>query len=673
MRKERATNRRTILAVTLGMLMVASAQADAGEELRGRLGPPIENPTGTYLVWGDYKVEINQYGGLGRDWPEEIVWEQYEVLKKKAEANAEPPNTIKAVLLVCPIVEATAYKKEGGREVAVGTKLSTMRSDEVKWALEQWRQFAEMIYVYSEGNAWLRTDIKIVDKPLKVRTNENYGFWSGPKREWLDTYIPFERGEYQSYNSIYSDRGLAAGPWGGTLGAVAGVKGCGTSDNLWIARGKEVDGRHGFIYLHEWLNQQASATSNMMPYPDKEALWNLYILEKMGYRNDKKLRDWPWLISHRDVMRFAIRPGMWRRWTPIDPYKSLAIGEWVMFGPTDKPGLAREASVSPASRGMIVRMKMETYTHFDITKASAREKPVITDGTYYFRTYVESDEAKEVRLWAAADERFQLWLNGVMVRDGWGWNYSQDDGQLFEKVTYAAVQKGVNTLVLVLPNVSEKSSDKVEFRVRFCKTDGSGEQPEGVTALATLDGGKEPLGLKELVVHDFKRPTLYTWADVGDDPWLSLPRLDEAALRELTGVSGLKIVTDGAPREDEKGKWQPKQHLFLDVPKGAVASPWMAEPAENNAKLNNDLDYNWKSVAWLRVPGRAGPEKDVLFLRFDVAEPLMHLLRTKGRPANESIVGWVLVERKLAYVVLVNLDIDKAPESELGLLSKEPE
>jgi len=63
----------------------------------------------------------------------------------------------------------------------------------------------------------------------------------------------------------------------------------------------------------------------------------------------------------------------------------------------------------------------------------------------------------------------------------------------------------------------------------------------------------------------------------------------------------------------------------------------------------------------------------VLLLRFDVAEPLMHLLKTKGRPASESIVGWVLVEHKLAYVVLVNLEVDKAPETALGLLSKQPE
>ena len=63
----------------------------------------------------------------------------------------------------------------------------------------------------------------------------------------------------------------------------------------------------------------------------------------------------------------------------------------------------------------------------------------------------------------------------------------------------------------------------------------------------------------------------------------------------------------------------------------------------------------------------------MLFLRFDVAEPLMHLLNTKGRPAQKSIVGWLLVEHKLAYVVLVNLDADQAPETPLGLLTQQPQ
>ena len=78
-------------------------------------------------------------------------------------------------------------------------------------------------------------------------------------------------------------------------------------------------------------------------------------------------------------------------------------------------------------------------------------------------------------------------------------------------------------------------------------------------------------------------------------------------------------------------------------------------------------------MAWLRVPGRKGPEKDIVLVRFDVAEPLLHLLETEGRPANESIVGWVLVEHKLACVALVNLSIDEAPETPLGLLSRKPE
>ena len=186
--------------------------------------------------------------------------------------------------------------------------------------------------------------------------------------------------------------------------------------------------------------------------------------------------------------------------------------------------------------------------------------------------------------------------------------------------------------------------------------------------------------LEDVPAPDFKNPKLYKWADVGDDPWLKLPRLDEADLKELTGIDQLALktehVTGTQTVKDKEGKEVEqdivaKQHLFLDVPENTVKSPWTAEPSENTESLNNDLDYNWESLAWLRVPGREGRDKDVLLVRFDVAEPVLHLLKTRGRPANESIVGYILEQHKIAYVVLVNLD--GAPTRELDALTKKPE
>ena len=665
---------RLLTAAGCVLVLLAATSATAG------LGPVIENPTGTYLVWNDYKVEVNQHGGLGRDWPQDIVWDQYELLDQRARANPEPPNTIEAVLLVCPTTEATAYKTEDGQKVEVGAKTTSMTPAEVKWALEQWRQWEEMVYVYSGGKAWLRTDLKVIDEPLKVRTNENYGFWSGPKTGLLNTYIPFERGDYDSYNSIYNGKDLKPGPWGGTFGADIGPKGCGSSDNAWLAREK-ADERHGFVFWHEWLNQMCWATSNVMPYP--RGLWSLYVFANNGYRNDP-INAWPWITSHRDMMRFAIRPGMWKRWTVTDPYVSPAIDTWEVFGPVEEADKAREIS-GLETQGMLIKTTLGTYDHFDLSKAEpagetgAWVQPEIGKGTYYLRTYVSSLTDQDVRLWAGADEQFQLWLNGVMVRDGWGTLRSRDHGRLVEKVTYTTLEAGVNTLVLVLPNVDEKSKDLVEFRVRFCTPDGSGELPEGVTYPLPGVAGKI-VPLMDAVVHDFANPTRYTWADVGDDPWLKLPRLDEAALQALTGIETLTLTTAGVPYtvtvQDKDGNdvertIEPKQHLFLDVPQKAVASPWVGEPTENTEALNNDLDFNWESLAWLRVPGREGNAKDVVLVRFDVAEPVLHLLKTKGLPANESIVGYLLVEHKIAYVALV--DLDGAPTRELEALSQQPE
>jgi len=664
---------RSLVFVVVGFLSLLSGRA-IGAGLLGSapdeapLAPPIENPENRYLVWEDYQIEVNQHGDLGRNWPApDLIWEQFARLREKAEANPEPPNTLRAVLLVLPHVEATAVRERRGREVVVGHRSAEMTSAEVKSALDQWRRFEELVFVYSGGNAWLRTDVKVIDEPVEVTTDENWGFWAGQQRELLDRYVPFRRGDYQSYNSIYCSKDLDAGPHGGTVGAVGGILGCGTSDTAYYGEAYKPN-RTGYVALHEWLNQQCSATSHMMPYPDDETLWNNYVLQLIGYREDTTLDDWPWLTMRRDTMTQIIRPGMWRRWTAIDPYRSLAIGEWVVFGPAED-GLGREMTVAPEEDGRVVAMPMETYTAFDLVAASKEPTGAIEPGTYYFRTYAASDRRREVRLWAAADERFQLWLNGVHVRDGRGWNRTEDDGQLLEKVTYATLEEGVNTLVLELPD----GDALVEQRVRFCRTDGSGRPPEGVTTFARL-GERKPVALAEPVVLDFAHPRFHRWADVADRPWTLLPRLGEEELRRLTGIETLRLETTGALRRDEDGnEYEPPQHLFLDVPAGAVTSPRIEAPAEESGLLNNDLDFNWKSMAWLRVPGRSGPEKDLLLLRFDVAEPLMHLLATEGRPAHESLVGWVLLEHKLAYVVLARLPADAAPRTALDLLTKRPE
>jgi hypothetical protein len=630
---------------------------------------PIKNPTGRYLVWNDYKIEINQYGGLGRDWPADLVWQQYALLKAKADAEGaergRAPSEIKAVLLVCPTTEATAYRKQDdGSQVQVDTKTTSMTPEEVASALEQWRQFEEMVYVYSEGRAALRTDEKVIDEPLRVKTDENWGFWSGPKRALLDKNMPFERGDYDSYNSIYNSKELAAKPWGGTLGADRGPKGCTSSDVAWMGRGAGVDALHGFMCWHGWLNQMCWAASNVMPYP--EDLWSTSAFEETGYRKDP-VNAWPWMTHHRDIMRFVIRPRMWARWTVTDPYVSPPIDTWEMLGP-DEPGKGRDVSASK-THGPIVTMALGAYDRFDLGKAEPADKagtgvkPEVAPGTYYFRTYVSSKQRQEVRIWAGADERFELWLNGVMVREGTGALRSTDDGQLIEKVAYATLEPGSNTLVLVLPNLDEHWKT-VAFRVRVCKPDGSGELPDEVV-YPLPDAPRRVVRLAKPVEHSFVKPKLYTWADVGDDPWLKLPRLDEAALRQISGLATLRIETKGVPYKvpravPRRGRQlyrevTPTQHIFLDVPNDAVASPWVGHPTENTEAFNNDLDFNWESIAWVRNLRRRSPGRDVVLVRFDVAEPVLHLLKTDGRPANECLVGYIVADHKIAYVALVDL------------------
>ena len=84
------TNRATVMALTLGMMVVAMA---GGPMAMGQapLAPDIENTSGKYPVWGDYKIELNQYGGLGRNWPTpDLVWEQHAILSPPRHVSTLP-------------------------------------------------------------------------------------------------------------------------------------------------------------------------------------------------------------------------------------------------------------------------------------------------------------------------------------------------------------------------------------------------------------------------------------------------------------------------------------------------------------------------------------------------------------------------------------------------------
>jgi hypothetical protein len=683
----------------LALALVTPARAQ-DKPRKGALGPEIKNPDNKFIVWGDYRVEVNQYGGLGRDWPWQFRDEQWALLKKKAQEQAkkEPPNIIRAILLVVPTIDATAVKRENGKTTVVGTRTSRMTPTEIKSAMDQWHTVEDLVFVFSGGNAMVLTDIKVIPEPMKVETDENWGFFSGPKYDLLDKYLPFKRGDYDSYNSVYTNRGLSAGPWGGTLGAIVGVKGCPTSDNIWIAR-PELDDEHAWVFWHEYLNQCCSSSSNILPYLPGEQLWNMYCWEWTGHRPDP-VPHWPGWTNHRDMMRCVIRPTMWKHWRITAPYRSHPVGQWMLYGPLPKaekeillppvepgtpdrdcyeadPEMVRKLCVAPEKEGKHLEADLAPYDNLNVGEMLVGPDFVPRTGTHYLRTYVKSPKDQDVQILAGGDEDFEIWLNGNKIRDGYGWKYSQDDRKLFEKVTYTKLKAGINTLVYVIPNTDRV----IDTRLRFGKPDGSGEQPEGVECVAKLGEGEQPLPLEALKVPDYKNPKLYKWADVGNDPWLSMPRMDEKALAELAGIPELKIRVGDEVRQHKNEKGEPDfkyvacQHLFLDVPKTGVTSPWIAAPAEDNAALNNDFDSNWKAAAWLRVPKRAGQEKDILLLRNDVAEPMMHLLKTKGRPGQESLVGWLVIERKLVYVLLVDLDIDtaKPPATELGLLTKAPE
>ncbi|HRZ58417.1 MAG TPA: hypothetical protein P5525_23505 [Candidatus Paceibacterota bacterium] len=145
-----------------------------------------------------------------------------------------------------------------------------------------------------------------------------------------------------------------------------------TAGNAWLRTDiKVIDERSGYVALHEWLNQQCSATSNMMPYPDGETLWNNYVIHLMGYRDDTGLNPWPWISHRRDVMTQIIRPTMWRRWSALDPYASVPIGRWLLFAGRG-PEAARAVTQAPDAEGKLIERDLDRYGKINLTDQDRR-------------------------------------------------------------------------------------------------------------------------------------------------------------------------------------------------------------------------------------------------------------------------------------------------------------
>lgn len=120
----------------------------------------------------------------------------------------------------------------------------------------------------------------------------------------------------------------------------------------------------------------------------------------------------------------------------------------------------------------------------------------------------------------------------------------------------------------------------------------------------------------------------YSWQDVSDDCWFSLPLLGKAELAQLTGLPSLETVAAKRPE-----RW--RQFTVGEADRAKLQSPYSAEASNVDAALNNVLAPFTESAAVLKTP-----TGHWLIVRPEVAELYDQMLVAGGGKPLE-VAGWI--------------------------------
>jgi hypothetical protein len=176
---------------------------------------------------------------------------------------------------------------------------------------------------------------------------------------------------------------------------------------------------------------------------------------------------------------------------------------------------------------------------------------------------------------------------------------------------------------------------------------------------------------------------MYGWEDVGADWMRQLPQLEDRDLRSVTGLPDLRLTLQ-QPAANTPVVWALQTSSPVDSPY-ASGDPLAAAPALDNvlalgrlpepARLDDAAaafhTAPIESLAWIRSRRAALDRRDLLLLRVDVAPWILPRLRVVGRPAADSLLGFVArrdpAEGQRLNLLVAAVDFgDRPPRDELA-------
>jgi hypothetical protein len=639
------------------------------------------------VTWGDYSVEVNAHGNLGRIFLAR-GFDEIDAMRARVRATDVEPNVWKVALVLVPVFDVTWTDYAGGRQHTVAT-LTPEQMDNARASFEK---TADWVYTFSGGNLVWDVSEFVFDEPVAIVMGpDQQGAFFPPtlKDEMIAAFPDWDPDAFDSSITVFPPGTMHLNAFGRSWGWWHGKLKAGNANIAYFAGQIGPDAGMVYVMLHEWLHQAESVMASNLGY---FGLPGLHDLRENGYgRTDLELpSETCW---YRDFMFRLFRPAMWQQadmnrktwWRPAP--RSDFVTQWLVRGPfpnekkggldvdfldgeTDAVPVAAAETAFPiedsAEWHVLDTAAQRERLPDDATDTQHQERADLeqivdlaaafmpnTDAVAYAHVYINAPRTEEALLWIGSDSGVKVFFNGLMVhRNRVDRGLTRDS----DRVPVMLV-KGWNRLLVKV----DQGIDDWGFSARLSTLDGA-PVPGLTTAVELPDGAVVVEGKPVPVAWD---GTLYAWDEVKDDPWAKLPRLSDELLREITGLQDLKLEARTGMLRVDVGTSSPVVSQVL----GRI------EPADD--RLNNQLTYRNESLAWIRYRARSRDERfestrrDLLLVRWDLIEPWVGWIDSRSAvPAECSIAGYVVLERQLAYVLYTDLG-EREPSRELDLVPVE--
>ncbi len=340
----------------------------------------------------------------------------------------------------------------------------------------------------------------------------------------------------------------------------------------------------------------------------------------------------------RAALRYHVSPADLSRLAAADePVDLTYLKLWKLEGPIPFPssGDTRRIESDWPARDTGVRKIVAEDDFIDLAERFVEAGAVKIRAT----TWVFSPQREDVWIRLGRNDMALMQLNGRTIISAPSLAGGKFEGRnlVDTAFTRATLEEGWNEMQLV---VASRPSEKNKGWGYSVSITTLAKQP--VAGLAcTFDRPTERLAPRAAMPQAGDH---YEWSAVKGDFHTLLPRLSDADLQRITGISDLVIRTSPARVSPFVAIESPSRKPDATY---RLPSDWTAG-RERDVALNNVLDWSREMVAAIRYRGGAAP-RELLLVRAEALENVMFTLKEppdakasfEGRKPSERLLGWI--------------------------------